>query len=196
MASVFRYRCLSCNTDLGADGSIVESHLTANPTHSVEEVLFYSTKTLENIEGPTRIYNNATYLNGVYTYDNSRGLWLSANRINIVYAIPAATQNNVYQRLWGSMTPTTNAMGFLVHGDATIIGLTATRSAGTGTGIFSVRVYGAASLTSITLGAGVLSGTDSTINVNVSDGTILSSYLTGSTTSSYPQLVVELALRI
>jgi hypothetical protein len=196
MASINRYRCLSCNADLGADGATVESHLAANPTHSVEEVLFGSTKTLENIEGPTRMYTNAAYLSGVYIYDNARGIWLTANRINVLYSIPAATQNNVYQRLYGSMTPTTAAMGFLVHGDATIIGLTATRSAGTGTGIFSVRVYGAANLTSITLGAGVLSGTDSTINVNVADGTIISSYLTGSATSSYPQLVVELARRM
>lgn len=196
MASLTRYRCLSCNTDLGADGATVESHLTANPTHSVEEVLFDSTETLDSIEGTTRIYSNAVYLNGVYTYDNSRSLWLSANRINVLYATPAATQNNVYMRLSGAMTPISNAMGFYVHGNATIVGLTATRSAGTGTGIFSVRVYGAADLASITLTAGVLSGTNSTVNVNVADGTRLSAYLTGSTTSSYPQLLVELALRI
>lgn len=196
MASVTRYRCMSCNTDLGADGATVESHLTANPTHSVEEVLYHSTKTVDNIEGPTRIYANAVYLNGVYVYDNTRSLWLSANRINVLYGIPAATQNNVYLRLSGAMTPSTANMGFYVHGDATIVGLIATRSAGTGTGIFSVRVYGGADLTSITLGAGVLSGSDSTIDVNVADGTKLSTYLTGSTTSSYPQLVVEMALRI
>ena len=195
MSGITRYRCITDNTDLGPDAASVEAHLAANPTHSVEEVLFDSSKTLANIEGPTRIYTNASYLNGVYTYDNARGLWLSANRIYVEWGIPSTNQNNVYSRLWGSMTPTAASMGFLVHGNATITALTATRSAGTGTGIFSVRVYGGADLASITLTANVLSGS-ATANVNISDGTILSSYLTGSTTSSYPQLVVELALRI
>jgi hypothetical protein len=191
MASVTRYRCITCNTDLGAKGTDVESHLTSNPTHSVEEVLYDGSKTVANIEGPTRIYNNE-----VFQYDNVRELWLSANKVDILFAIPAATQNSVYQRLWGAMTPTANSMGFYVPANATITGLVATRSAGTGTGIFDVRVYGGSAVTSITLSAGVLSGSDSTINVNVNAGTILSSYLSGSATSSYPQLVVEIAYRI
>jgi len=121
---------------------------------------------------------------------------LSASRVNIGFSIPAATQNNIYQRLWATMTPTANSMGYLVPANATITGLFATRSAGTGTGIFSVRVYGAADLVTITLQANVLSGTSLTTNVNVNSGTILSSYLTGGAASSYPQLVVELAWRI
>jgi hypothetical protein len=191
MASAYRYRCKTCNTDLGAAGTDVETHLVSNPTHSVEELLFYDTKTVDNVEGTTRIVNNE-----LYTYDNSRSLWLSTNRFTVGYAIPAATQNNVYLRLWGGMTPTVNTMGFIVPFDATITTIVATRSAGTGTGIFDVRVYGAAALTSITLTAGVLAGQNLAVNVNVSAGTNLSSYLSGSATSSYPQLVIEIASRM
>jgi hypothetical protein len=191
MPSIFTHLCVSCNTDLGASGATVESHITANPTHSVRGVLYDDTHTVSNIEG--RIVTSG---NRAYAYDATRNKWLSVIRDHVMFGIPTTGQKNVYMRLWGMMTPLASSMGYIVPYNATITKLIGTRSVATNA-TMSVRVYGAADLASLVIANNVLSGQDLTINADVSANTVLSSYLVATGGGdSYPQLVVELAWRI
>ena len=191
MVATTRYYCITCNTDLGADGATVDSHLASNPTHTVGPLIYDDSETIATIQGITRIYNNE-----LYAWDELRQKWLSVSRRMIMYGIPSNNQNNVYMRYFGVMTPSSNRMGYKVPSDGTITKIVASRSAGTGTGIFSARVYGAANLASITLGANIYGGNDQTLNVDISAGINISGYLTGSATSSMPQMTIEIAWRI
>jgi hypothetical protein len=191
MASVFTYLCVTCNTDLGADGAAVESHLAANQTHSVRGVLYDASHAVNTIEG--RIITSG---NRSYAYDSARAKWLSVIRDHVMFSIPTTGQKNVYMRLWGAVTPSANSMGYLVPYNATITKLIGTRSVATNA-TMSVRVYGGADLASIAIANNVLSGQDLTINVDVAANTVLSSYLgAAGGGDSYPQLIMEIAWRI
>jgi hypothetical protein len=156
----------------------------------IRELVFDSSELVSTVEGLTKVESGI-----LYTYDSGRSKWLSKFRTNLTYCIPTTGRRGVYLRLY-DITPAANTMGFLVPYDATITALTATRSAGTVAANYSVRVYGAADLTLIGLAAYVMSGYDGSINVDISAGTILSSYLTGTGGGSdYPQLIVEIARR-
>jgi len=191
MAGIDRYYCITCNTDLGADGNLVDSHLASNPTHTVGTITLDNSETIATVQGITRVYNNE-----LYSWDELRQKWLSVNRRMIMYGIPSNTQNNVYLRYFGVMTPSSANMGYELPSNGTITKIVASRNAGTGTGIFSARVYGSSNLASITLTANVLGGNDLSINVDVTAGINISGYLTGSTTSSQPQMTIEIAWRI
>jgi hypothetical protein len=182
---------MTCNTDLGADGASVDSHLASNPTHTVGNLIFDNSETIATVQGITRVYNNE-----LFAWDESRQKWLSVTRRMLMFGIPTTNQNNVYLRYFGVMTPSSNRMGYEVPSSATITKLTASRNTGTGTGIMSIREYGAADLASITLTANVYAGSNLALNVDVTAGQNLSGYLTGSASSSYPQLSMELAWRI
>lgn len=188
MAAILTYQCLTCNVNLGAGGADVTTHLASYPTHSIREIIYDNSETLDSIEGTTRVSNGE-----LYSYDESRSLWLSVSRTLVPYGIPTTNQINVYMRLWGTMTPTTVTMGYYFSTNSRIVSLAATRSAGTGTAVMSLRHYGGAEITNYTLSAGVLSGYSLTTNVAVSAGTYLCCYLSGTAGSSYPQLVVETA---
>lgn len=191
MASVFTYLCVSCNTDLGAKGDTLESHLVANPTHAVRRVLYDDSHTPSTVEGRVISYNNVPF-----SYDASRSKWLSVMRYYIGYGIPTTAQKNVYLRLDGNITPVSADMGYYVKNNATITKLIATRTAGKSATI-DLRVYGGAALVSIGQANNSVLDTNLAVDTDISAGTLLSSYLTSSSTGSdYQQLVVELAWRI
>jgi hypothetical protein len=85
-------------------------------------------------------------------------------------------------------------MGYYLTESSVITSIVATRSAGTGTGIFTLRPYGGSTITTYTLNAGVLSGYNMSVNVQTSG--LICCYLSGTAGSSYPQLVMEVATRI
>jgi hypothetical protein len=191
MAIVSTYLCVSCNTDLGAKGTTVESHLASNPTHTVREVIYNNSSAVSAIQGRVIVYNNIPF-----AYDASRTKWLSVMRYYLDFGIPATGVKNLYMRLYGFMTPASSDMGYRVKANATITKLVATRSTATGA-TFSVRQYGGADIASIAIANNVLSGTDLAVNADVAAGTNLSAYLAATGGGDYnPQLVVELAWRI
>jgi len=189
MAVIFTYQCLTCNTNLGSDGGDISLHMSTYPTHTIREILYDDSNTLDTVEGTTRVYNNE-----LYSYDESRGLWLSVTRSVLGYGIPSTNQVNVYLRLWGTMTPNNVNMGYYLTESSVITSIVATRTAGTGTGIFTLMSYGGSAITTYTLNAGVLSGYSMSVNVQTSG--LVCCYLSGTTGSSYPQLVMEVATRI
>lgn len=191
MAGTSVYYCKTCNTDLGADGASVDSHLAANPTHIIGDVILDSTETIATVQGITRVYNNE-----LFTWDETRQKWLSVNRTQIVWGIPSNNQNNVYMRRWGAMITSSANVGVILPYSATIVKAQANRTAGTGTMVSKVRPYGGADLYSYTLAAGALYGNSNSENTDLSSGVRLCCYLQSSATSSYPFFMIEVAWRI
>jgi hypothetical protein len=191
MAGTSVYYCKTCNTDLGADGASVDTHLAANPTHIIDDVILDSTKTISTVQGITRVYNNE-----LYTWDETRQKWLSVNRMTVLWGSPSSNQNNVYIRLWGSIIASNTNSGYILPYNATIVKAQADRTAGTGTMVSNVRPYGGADLYTYTLGAGVLYGNSNDVNTDLSSGVRLCCYLGSSANSSYPIFTMELAWRI
>jgi hypothetical protein len=192
MAVVSTFLCVTCNTDLGAAATNVETHLTANPTHTVKEILYDDSHTVADIEGRVITYNNEPY-----AYDTYRSRWLSVMRDYVIFAIPSTLQRNVYLRLWGMMTPTSNAMGYRIRANSTITDMIATHSAVIGGDVtFGLRVYGGADLQTIYIPTGYTSWTYAPPGLDIVAGTNLSCYLSNSTRTSYPQLIIEIARRM
>jgi hypothetical protein len=193
MAVISTYLCVSCNTDLGAGGAVVESHLMSNPTHVVREILYDDSQTVDTVEGRVITYNNEPY-----AYDTYRSRWLSVMRDYIFWGIPATGQRNVYLRLNGVMTPTSSAFGYSVRANSTITDMVATASAAVARdSTFGIRIYGGANLQTIYIPVGYTSWTYAPPAFDVAAGTNLSCYLSSSNPGpSYPQLVAEIARRI
>jgi hypothetical protein len=193
MAVVSTYLCVSCNTDLGAGAADVESHIIANPTHSVREVLYDDSQTVATVEGLVILYNNEPF-----AYDSYRNRWLSVRRDYIFWSIPATGQRNVYLRLEGIMTPTSTAFGYRVVDDSTITDIVVSASANvTRDSNFGIRVYGGADMQVVFIPVGYSSWTYAPPGLDVAAGTNLCCYLSSANPGpSYPQAVVEIARRI
>jgi hypothetical protein len=193
MAVVSTYLCISCNTDLGAAATNVESHIVANPTHSVREILYDNSQTVSTVTGLVITYNNEPY-----SYDTYRSRWLSIAREYILWGIPSTGQRNVYLRLSGMMTPTSNAFGYRVTDNSTITDVVVTASANVvNNANFGIRIYGGADMQVVFIPIGSSSWTYAPPGLDVAAGTNLSCYLSSNNPGpSYPQAVVEIARRI
>ena len=66
MAATNRYYCFTCNVDLGIDGNNVDSHLAANPLHTIGNVVFDDSQTLSTAQSISKVYvdNQITVVSG------------------------------------------------------------------------------------------------------------------------------------
>ena len=127
MAIVFNMRCLTCGEVLAGVGD-VETHIAANPTHIVSEVVYDDSQvTPPASEGITFVKNNELYI-----YDASRERYLSVNRSNVYWGTSASKLKKSWLKFLGSLSLNHSDAGHLIKRDSVITKMLFSREASYG----------------------------------------------------------------